>query len=400
MKVIILIFFSLLTLLNTKAQVSIGTQSVPNVRAILDLTNGSNLGLLLPITLGDPSVSFPSDPEGMLIYHKDNLFLKGSSMWNPITPWKSKFVADAPVNVYFNPAGYTGVGIGIDGNVASNIKANLHVAFNSKEVSVANSNAAIMIGDTDDGVAYMSFDNDEIAVKTGNVAPAFGTLKLQEGGGTVQVGKATALVTGETRAILNVYGEVQQNGAALIPPKGIIMFTGSVAPIGWALCHGQAVTFVDGTTGTAPDLRERFIVGSGGENTTNPVTGTGYALPGAGTGANSFQLAPTHLPNHKHEGTGNGATMNITSSGTHAHTAENIDITGVDEEDSFCCNRDSDRGATVNGTTAVGGNGSHTHPNGNFNGNTGNGVSLSGSALGTAVDNRPPYYALAYIMKL
>jgi microcystin-dependent protein len=381
MKKVLLTSVAFLFLINTKAQVSIGTQSVPNVRAILDLTNGSNLGLLLPITLGDPSVSFPSDPEGMLLYHKDNLFLKGSSMWNPITPWKSKFVADAPVNVYFNPAGYTGVGIGIDGNVASNIKANLHVAFNSKEVSVANSNAAIMIGDTDAGVAYMSFDNDEIAVKTGIVAPAFGTLKLQEGGGTVQVGESQT-----AQSTLNVFGKVQESGYAVVPQGVIVMWSGSLAniPEGWALCNGNwynPTNFSDvGSSGTStgaytkktPDLRNRFIVGAGDTYFVADIGGNNSSAHAHDVDPDSFNTIATE-GKHGHSGTTSGSTDRIKKTNT-------------------CC--DLDWVARDNHThtfSTPNTQGAHTHsidvPN-----------TTSGEASNT--ENRPPYYALAFIMKL
>jgi microcystin-dependent protein len=381
MKHLFLTAFTFLGLFNAEAQVSIGTQSVPNSRAILDLTNGSNLGLLLPITLGDPSVSFPSDPEGMLLYHKDNLFLKGSSMWNPITPWKSKFVADAPVNVYFNPAGYTGVGIGIDGNVASNIKANLHVAFNSKEVSVANSNAAIMIGDTDAGVAYMSFDNDEIAVKTGIVAPAFGTLKLQEGGGTVQVGESQT-----AQSTLNVFGKVQESGYAVVPQGVIVMWSGSLAniPEGWALCNGNwynPTNFSDvGSSGTStgaytkktPDLTDRFIVGAGDTYFVADIGGNNSSAHAHDVDPDSFNTIATE-GKHGHSGTTSGSTDRIKKTNT-------------------CC--DLDWVARDNHThtfSTPNTQGAHTHsidvPN-----------TTSGEASNT--ENRPPYYALAFIMKL
>ena len=390
MKHLFLTAFTFLGLFNAEAQVSIGTQSVPNVRAILDLTNGSNLGLLLPITLGDPSVSFPSDPEGMLIYHKDNLFLKGSSMWNPITPWKSKFVADAPVNVYFNPAGYTGVGIGIDGNVASNIKANLHVAFNSKEVSVANSNAAIMIGDTDDGVAYMSFDNDEIAVKTGNVAPAFGTLKLQEGGGTVQVGESQTV-----QSTLNVFGKVQESGYALVPQGVIVMWSGAIVdiPEGWALCNGNwynptnfsdvgsSATSTGDYTEKAPDLRERFIVGAGTTDNAT-VNGSQYA-PGVGTDAGRNSMAHTHQVNP--------APYTTAAGGSHIHEAttgspsSNVGIADCN----VCSNTNA--ASTSHGHVITVVATEHTHSID---------VPDTGSGPASNTENRPPYYALAFIMKL
>ena len=60
------------------AQVSIGDQSVPDTDAILDLTNGNSLGLLLPHAASNPnSGSLSAAPEGLLIYYKENFF------WHP-----------------------------------------------------------------------------------------------------------------------------------------------------------------------------------------------------------------------------------------------------------------------------------------------------------------------------
>ena len=58
-----------------------------------------------------------------------------------------------------------------------------------------------------------------------------------------------------------------------------MMYNGSTAPSGWAICNGQ-----NGT----PDLRNRFIVGTGAYNLGN----TG--------GANSVTLTATQMPNHAH----------------------------------------------------------------------------------------------------
>ncbi len=49
----------------------------------------------------------------------------------------------------------------------------------------------------------------------------------------------------------------------------IVMFTGATAPTGWALCNGQ-----NGT----PDLRDRFIVGSGSTYSTNATGGSADAV--------------------------------------------------------------------------------------------------------------------------
>jgi len=63
--------------------------------------------------------------------------------------------------------------------------------------------------------------------------------------------------TASTADLNTITGLSTPNGAALIPPGGIIMWSGGIAsiPAGWALCNGQ-----NGT----PDLRDRFVVGAGG----------------------------------------------------------------------------------------------------------------------------------------
>ena len=53
-------------------------------------------------------------------------------------------------------------------------------------------------------------------------------------------------------------------GRGTIPIGGIIMWSGDSVPTGWALCNGQ-----DGR----PDLRDRFIVGSGGQYATGEAGG-------------------------------------------------------------------------------------------------------------------------------
>ena len=76
-----------------------------------------------------------------------------------------------------------------------------------------------------------------------------------------------------------------------ILPKGLIsMWYGSLAtiPSGWSLC--------DGSNGT-PDLRERFVVGAGGNNPT--VDGTAYSVGDSG-GANSVTLTINEMPAHNH----------------------------------------------------------------------------------------------------
>lgn len=185
----------------------------------------------------------------------------------------------------------------------------------------------------------------------------------------------------------------------------ILMWSGSVAsiPAGWALC--------DGTNGT-PDLTDSFVVGAG----------SSYA-PGDTGGAANVALNTAQLPGHTH-GAGNLA------GGSHSHGAGNLD-TDSHSHGSGNLDTDSDshshsytgpsntitaasgnQGAVGTVTTRSTGSDSHSHNvAGNTSGSSANvsgtsassGSTVSGSTgaagSGSAHENRPPYYALAFIMK-
>ena len=388
MKVIILTFLSLLALLNTKAQVSIGDQSVPHSRAILDLSNSNNLGLLLPRTASNPNSAYSTDTSGLLFYYNENLFLKGAgTTFNAITPWKSIFTGTEPIDVFFNPAVFEGVGIGVDGWLpgnppTSNIKANLHIGLKSKDVNTTNTSASLLIGDSDSGV-HMSMDNDEILVKN-SANNNTGTLKLQEGGGTVQVGESQSV-----QSTLNVFGKVQESGYALVPQGVIVMWSGTTSniPTGWALCNGKFYNETDFTditstpaadaahTKKAPNLVNRFIVGASGS----------YGN-GGGTGGGTVNLTTANLPSHTHaidHDHPNAVT------GDHSHQFKAYDCGSgtnaptYDNDNTSSC---SITPSTLNSTVNV------DLPN--FTGTSGS------TGSGTAVNIVPAYFALCYIMKL
>jgi microcystin-dependent protein len=170
------------------------------------------------------------------------------------------------------------------------------------------------------------------------------------------------------------YG-LNTTGNGPVPKGGIIMWSGSVPPQGWALC--------DGSNGT-PDLRGRFIVSSGlNQSAQSGDLNPTYAV-GDKNGYNNIKLQSTNLPRHTHAVTG----------GSHSHTV--VGQRGGDNNDhnNRSAVANGDKGVTETSfnedytTSAT----SHTHT-----------VSYAGgNAAGIAdpFDNRPPYYALAFIMKL
>lgn len=150
-------------------------------------------------------------------------------------------------------------------------------------------------------------------------------------------------------------------GAGTIPIGGIIMWSGTISniPTGWALCNGS-----NGT----PNLTDKFIVcattGSGdgtvstsgpGFNATSGALNSSYT-PGNSGGETSHQLSILEMPSH-----------------THSFTAV-IDVDTKNNEDDTPNNTfdEADR-QTTSTTGSTGGNQYH--------------------------ENRPPYYALAFIMR-
>lgn len=206
-------------------------------------------------------------------------------------------------------------------------------------------------------------------------------------------------------------GNVTFNGTTNILPAGVItLWSGSIVsiPAGWYLC--------DGTNGT-PNLRDRFVVGAG----------TTYAV-GATGGSASVTLDATMIPGHTHtfsattSAVSNDHTHNFsgTSSGqsaTHSHAVNDPghnhlytfkSVTGgylgggdpnsVLNTNAYTStqttgitlgNASSDHTHTYSGTTS-GISANHTHTVSGTSASTGGGLSH---------ENRPPYYALAYIMK-
>ena len=160
-----------------------------------------------------------------------------------------------------------------------------------------------------------------------------------------------------------------------VPTGAIIMWSGTAVdiPAEWQLC--------DGTNGS-PDLRERFIVGAGGDS--NLVVGGEYAVgsgpnldPSTTPDENTVTLTTQQMPRHRHY-------ADSGSDGNHSnHTQGTFNDGDV---------RDSGHQSRSNDAYGIQTKGSHRHE---FNTNYSGG--LSGATQ--PHENRPPYYALCFIMK-
>ena len=109
-------------------------------------------------------------------------------------------------------------------------------------------------------------------------------------------------------------------GSELGLPAGVILpYGGAVAPAGWLLCYGQAIsrtTYADlysaigttygvgdgSTTFNVPDLRGRVPLGKDnmGGSSANRVTATEADNLGQGSGAETHTLITAEMPAHTH----------------------------------------------------------------------------------------------------
>lgn len=371
--VILIAFYA--TILTSSAQVGIG--NIPNPNSILDLTNNTKW-LILPKSSASPSLNptFVST-EASLYYYNSKLYFSGFSGVNVLTPWQWDGEA---AGVISSPLGNP-VGIGF---VPTTTNFLLSVAHIGEVLAASGGNGSIMVGDP--SANHLLIDDNEIMAKTGSTNA--GVLKLQEEGsgslGTVEIRSADD--AGET-TVLTAYGSVdakgkmKENGNDLLPFGAIIMWNGSVIPAGWALCDGGSYPKMDGTGSVStPNLTDRFIVGAGNS----------YVIATTG-GENTHTLTTAEMPSHNH-------TIAIGTAGLHDHTAYIDAGTGGTAISGTSGNMwmDDDAGSmqrtdnpAYDGTLPTDKQGEHTHT-----------ANIGNTGSGLAFENRPLFFALAYIMKL
>lgn len=166
-------------------------------------------------------------------------------------------------------------------------------------------------------------------------------------------------------------------GPGTIPVGGIIMWSGSTPPTGWALCNGQSANGVQ-----TPDLRGRFILssGSGSGLTARSLWQTG--------GEENHTLSIPELPSHEHSVDPPNTT---TTSDSHAHKYNDPRV------GSFQGVSHDSNGTTVEYPSDWGSwtsSESHDHR-----------VNIAafnsaGAGSGWAHNTMPPFYVLAFIMRV
>lgn len=299
-----------------------------------------------------------------------------------------------------------------------------------------------------------SIDSTSITNGTSNVSVASDADITVTRGGTARltVTSSGATVTGTLTATAFSGDGSALTGITSFVQGMILMYTGSTAPSGWAMC--------DGSNGT-PDLRDRFVVGQGTTYSIDDTGGSADAIvPTHNHGSGNYSAAAhSHgtgnyaVGSHTH-GDGNYAAASHTHSdgnyaaANHSHGRGNFTAAShthnfkasnrAGDEDSWNNNAkafigDHDNASFTrsgankifnSGALTVSGNSSGSAPNvtgnsgssapnvtgtsggttPNFSGNSASATpSVSGDSANageSATDkNLPPYYALAYIMK-
>ena len=212
--------------------------------------------------------------------------------------------------------------------------------------------------------------------------------------------------TARVRAAVSATGDLSYNSSngqfSVSVPSAfvsgmIILWSGNTGniPTGFVLC--------DGNNGT-PNLTDRFVVGAG----------SAYGV-GATGGSSSVTLSTANLPSHNHSFSGstshshtiNNHTHSFSGSGSNTHShgvpkgrggsqasiSHHVADTAVEQTQGTFSTTNATISISVSGTTG----------NPSDRGTNSQTVSISGTTgsqgSGTAHENRPPYYALCYIMK-
>jgi len=247
------------------------------------------------------------------------------------------------------------------------------------------------------------------SIHTLNIIPTVGIVNISSNVKTFNIGTdVISTFLGDIKLQKDIYfdGTIKTDiileapykfeGYGTIPIGGIIMWSGNPAnlPTGWKLCDASGITYTahDGVLRTVPDLSGRFIVSYGQNNTlySGETQNTNYSI-GPGSGLNQYRMSENESSLVRHLHTFSGSTEN---DGAHIHTLRMRNGTGNDG--SYPETGDNSDAITYS-TTAILSNGNHSHA---FSGSTDPFLDKNVIYAKDPHENRPPYYALAFIIRI
>ncbi|MFN0048493.1 MAG: hypothetical protein ACKVOU_05165 [Cytophagales bacterium] len=366
----LLVFVVLLIVNAAFAQVGIDNP-LPDNNAILDL-KASDKGILIPRMTTVQRFAMitscsPSCPDGLLVFdtNRKAFFFLNVNQWYAMTPFTTPDASSGSnEDITTDNVVVQDVGIGI----APTAGYKLHV------------NGATRV-ETD------LYVNNNLTVQTGNVVVNTGSLNVASsissgssiGASGVLQGSSYGATGGAT-----FRSDGASNFSGPVPRGGIIMWSGSASniPPGWAIC--------DGSSGT-PDLKGRFVLGNGGRSeATRQSNGSitfgsavSFAVDATG-GADKIILSSGEMPDHSHSGTTN-------TDGGHKHTIYYSNLSAGGSPEGNMVRHEN---------TNVGADGSTETNNGSTDGTHSHSFTTSNTGSDLPHMNMPPYYVLAYIMKL
>jgi microcystin-dependent protein len=242
----------------------------------------------------------------------------------------------------------------------------------------------IVIRETKRALGYEDGDNKD----------SYFTRWVEFGSGVVQVAWAS-LKRIENLQSLKTKIESHQH---TVPVGLISMWSGANVPDGWALCNGE-----NGT----PNLQNKFIMGASDQS---PIGTTG--------GVKEVTLTADQMPGHNHGASVENAgshSHSMGSTGSHSHPFKNYYFAEDDSHDdgrsgssygyeyieegvgSGDLDYNNDRVYYKNMNTSSAGSHSHSIDNA---GEHSHNVTIDEIGGNKAHENRPPFYALAFIIKL
>jgi hypothetical protein len=277
---------------------------------------------------------------GNLLTVNGNISANGAITTNAVIDANTLVVSSGVIGV---PAGQ------LNFFLANNVPTTMYIGGHASNVYLANVNSTTRIA----GNVSVGGNVVGANVLTTGIVSLSGNLIA--GGNTALSGNATAATAanGTSTTQIATTAFVTNTVQNRIPTGVIVMWSGSIAsiPAGWALCDGGNST---------PDLRDRFLVGAGST----------YAVAATGGSANAIVVTHTHTAS------------SVVSDPGHAHNYNDTNLLA----DYFGSGSNAATQTTGTTTTA----------------NTGITVATTVNSTGSSATNAnlPPYYALAYIMKL